>query len=253
VAKLEGKVAVVTGAGQGLGAGIALALAKAGAKVGLVGRTRSTLEETAAKIAAAGGACHVRAGDVTDRASVNAFVAETQQALGPVWLLVNNAISARDQAVEEVTDDNLDLALRSGVHGSLYCMQACFPTMRERGGRIVNFGSGGATMGIEYNAAYNIAKEGIRALTKTAASGWGKYAITVNTICPIASTPLYDRWWNSISEEQQRAHIEAIPMRRMGDPEKDIGALIVFLAGPGGGYLTGRTLHIDGGRAFYDR
>lgn len=251
--ELDGKVALVTGAGQGLGVGIARALAKAGASVGLVGRTRSTLENTAAMIEELGAACHVCTGDVTDRTSVESFVAEIQQQLGPIWLLVNNAISARDQAVEEVEDDNLDMALRSGVYGSLYTMQACFPVMRERGGRIVNFGSGGATMGIEYNAAYNIAKEGIRALTKTAATGWGKFGITVNTICPIASTPLYDRWWDSITPEQQQAHMDAIPMRRMGDPEKDVGALIVFLAGEGGGYITSRTLHVDGGRAFYDR
>ncbi|MCB2061379.1 MAG: SDR family NAD(P)-dependent oxidoreductase [Novosphingobium sp.] len=253
MAELDGKVALVTGAGQGIGVGISLALAKAGASVGLVGRTRSKLEDTAAKIAAIGGRTHVCQGDVTDRESVNAFVAEIQDVFGPIWLLVNNAVSAQDQSVEEVEDDNLDLALRSGVYGSLYTMQACFPTMKEHGGRIVNFGSGGATMGIEYNAAYNIAKEGIRALTKTAATGWGKYGITVNTVCPIASTPLYDRWWDSITEEQQRAHMEAIPMRRMGDPEKDVGALIVFLAGPGSSYITSRTLHIDGGRAFYDR
>ena len=251
--ELDGKVALVTGAGQGLGVGISLALAKAGASVGLVGRTRFKLEETAAKIEAVGGRTYVCQGDVTERSSVNAFVAEIQRELGPVWALINNAISAEDQSVEEIEEDNLDLAIRSGVYGSLFTMQACFPTMKERGGRVVNFGSGGATMGIEYNAAYNIAKEGIRALTKSAATGWGKYGITVNTVCPIASTPLYDRWWNGISDEQRKAHMDAIPLRRMGDPEKDVGALIVFLAGPGGGYITSRTLHIDGGRAYYDR
>jgi NAD(P)-dependent dehydrogenase (short-subunit alcohol dehydrogenase family) len=253
VGDLEGKVALVTGAGQGIGVGIALALAKAGAGVGLVGRTRSKLEETAAKIGEFGGYSHVCTGDVTQRDSVKSFVTEVQERLGPVWVLVNNAISAHDQPVEAVEDENLDMALRSGVYGSLYCMQACFPTMKERGGRIVNFGSGGGTMGIEYNAAYNISKEGIRALTKTAATGWGKYGITVNTVCPIASTPLYNAWWDRISDEERRAHMDAIPMRRMGDPEKDVGALVVFLAGPGGSYITSRTLHIDGGRAYYDR
>lgn len=251
--ELEGKAALVTGAGQGIGVGISLALAKAGASVGLVGRTRSKLEGTAEKIRALGGTAHICEGDVTRRESVDAFVAEIQAELGPIWALINNAIAADDQSVEEITDDNLDMALRSGVYGSLYTMQACFPTMKQHGGRIVNFGSGGGTMGIEYNAAYNIAKEAIRGLTKTAATGWGRYDITVNTICPIASTPLYDRWWDNLSPEAQKAHMDAIPMRRMGDPEKDIGALIVFLTGPGGGYITSRTLHIDGGRAFYDR
>src|SRR4051812_48303295 len=116
---LDGKVALVTGAGQGLGVGIAMALAKAGASVGLVGRTRAKLEQTAEMIAAVGGRAHVCPGDVTRRDSVNAFVAEIQDRLGPVWALVNNAVSAGHQAVEEVEDDNLDLALRSGVYGSL--------------------------------------------------------------------------------------------------------------------------------------
>ncbi len=251
--ELAGKVALVTGAGQGIGVGVSLALAKAGASVGLVGRTRSKLEETAEKIAAVGGRSHVCTGDVTDRASVNAFVSEIIRTLGPIWALVNNAISTNDQPVETVDDDNLDMALRSGVYGSLYTMQACFPTMKEHGGRIVNFGSGGGTMGLEYNAAYNIAKEGIRALTKTAATGWGKYGITVNTVCPIASTQLYDKWWEGLTDTAKEQHMQAIPMRRIGDAEKDVGALIVFLAGPGGGYITSRTLHIDGGRAYYDR
>jgi len=250
---LEGKVALVTGAGQGLGVGIAMALAKAGAKVGLVGRTRAMLEETAARIAEVGGTSHVCTGDVTDRASVDRCVAEISRELGPVWALVNNAVSAIDQPVEDVDEANLDLALRSGVYGSLFTMQACFPTMKELGGRIVNFGSGGATMGIEYNAAYNIAKEGIRGLTKTASTRWGRYGITVNTICPMAHTPLLDRWWDGISEAERQAHLAAIPMGRMGDAEKDVGALVVFIAGPGGGYITGRTLHVDGGRAYYDR
>jgi 2-hydroxycyclohexanecarboxyl-CoA dehydrogenase len=251
--ELEGKVALVTGAGQGLGAGISLALAKAGTAVGLFGRTRSKLEETAEAIAAAGGRCHIVQGDVTDRASVNAAVTEITDALGPVWTLVNNAVSGGHNLIEDVCDEDLDEHIRSGIYGSFYMMQACLPAMKVHGGRIVNFGSGAGTMGMATRLTYNIAKEGIRALTKTAATEWGRYAITVNTICPIASTPLYERWWTSLNDAEQQAHLDSIPLGRMGDAEKDIGALVVFLAGPGGGYITGRTLHIDGGKAFYDR
>jgi NAD(P)-dependent dehydrogenase (short-subunit alcohol dehydrogenase family) len=250
---LSGKVALVTGAGQGLGAGISLALAKAGADVALVGRTRSKLEETAAAVTAAGGRAHVIQGDVTDRASVDATVEEITRERGPVWALVNNAVSSSHNYVEDVRDEELDEAIRSGIYGSFYMMQACLPAMKAHGGRIVNFGSGAGTMGMATRMSYNIAKEGIRALTKTAATEWGRWAITINTICPIASTPLYDRWWDSISDAEKQAHLDSIPLGRMGDAEKDIGALVVFLAGPGGGYITGRTLHIDGGKAFYDR
>lgn len=250
---LDGKVAIVTGAGSGMGVGIAQAVARAGAAVALVGRTPATLEGTRTLIESAGGTALVCPCDITDRAQVNAAVARAQAELGPVWLLVNNAVSAHNRPIEDVDDENLDEVLRSSIHGSLYMMQACFPTMKQRGGRIVNFGSGGATMGLPEVGAYAIAKEGVRGLTKTAATGWGRYGITVNTVCPMVATPLFETWWESLSESEQEEQMRLIPMRRMGDGERDVGALIVFLAGEGASFITSRTLHVDGGRAFYDR
>jgi 2-hydroxycyclohexanecarboxyl-CoA dehydrogenase len=251
--ELDGKVAFLTGAGRGVGVGIALALAKAGASVGLFGRTREGLEATAAKIAAVGGRSVVCVGDVGVRADVDRAVATVQAELGPIWALVNNAYSAERTKVEEITDEILDDALRACVHGAVYTMQACFPTMKEHGGRIINFGSGGATMGLPELGAYNVAKEAVRGLSKTAAVGWGKYGITVNTICPLAPSDAYQTWFDRLDAEGQRKHLEGIPMRRMGDPERDIGAAVVFLAGPGGGFITSRTLHVDGGNCGYDR
>jgi len=253
MSQLEGKVALVTGAGSGMGVGIALAVAKAGAVVGLVGRTEATLAETAAKIEAAGGKAMILPCDITARDQVDRTVAALQDKHGPVWLLVNNAVSTDNKPIEEVDDANFDLVLRSSIHGSLYMMQACFPTMKAHGGRIVNFGSGGATMGLAETGAYSIAKEAVRGLTKVAATGWGRYGITVNTICPMVATPLFDVWWQSLSEGEQEHQLSMIPMRRMGDGEADIGATIVFLASEGAGYITSRTFHVDGGRAFYDR
>lgn len=250
---LDGRVAIVTGAGSGMGVGTAVAVAKAGAAVALVGRTLETLEKTRCQVEAAGGKALIVRCDITDRAQVNAAVARTEAELGPVWLLVNNAVSANNRPIEDVDDENLEQVLRSTIHGSLYMMQACFPTMKERGGRIVNFGSGGATMGLPEVGAYAIAKEGVRGLTKTAATGWGKYGITVNTLCPMVATPLYDTWWQSLTEEERGRHLSSIPMRRMGDGEADVGATVVFLAGPGAGYITSRTIHVDGGASFYDR
>jgi len=252
--ELDGKVAFLTGAGRGVGAGIAVALAKAGATVGLFGRTRETLEQTSAKIIELGGSSLVCVGDTGVRADVDRAVAKVQARFGPIWALVNNAYSAERTFVEDITDDILDGALRGCVHGSLYTMQACFPTMKEHGGRIINFGSGGATMGRPELGAYNIAKEGVRGLTKTAAASWGQYGITVNTICPLAASDAYRSWFEDmIDDEGRRKHLEGIPMRRLGDPEKDVGALVVFLAGPGGGYITSRTLHVDGGNCYYER
>lgn len=251
---LTGKVAFLTGGGRGVGVGIALALAKAGAKVGLFGRTRESLEQTADQLSALGSEALVCVGDVGKRSDVDAAVGEVQDKLGPIWALVNNAYSAERTLIEDVTDQILDDALRSCIHGSLYTMQACFPTMKERGGRIINFGSGGATMGLAELGAYNIAKEAIRGLTKTAAVGWGQYGITVNTVCPLSASDAYRTWFEDmLDDEGRRKHLEGIPLRRMGDAEKDIGAMVVFLAGPGGGYITSRTFHVDGGNCFYDR
>jgi NAD(P)-dependent dehydrogenase (short-subunit alcohol dehydrogenase family) len=250
--ELEGKVAFLTGAGRGVGVGIAVALAKAGASVGLMGRTRETLEETAAKLHALGARSVVCLGDVGVRADVDRAVAAVTARLGPIWALVNNAYNAVNTSVEEITDEIMEVALRSCVYGSLYTMQACFPTMKERGGRIINFGSGAATMGSPVLASYNIAKEGVRGLTKVAAVNWGQYGISVNTVCPLSPSDAYARWFNSLSEPDQRKHLEGIPLRRMGDAEKDIGSLVVFLAGSGG-YLTSRTFHVDGGNCYYDR
>lgn len=253
MSELEGKVAFLTGGGRGVGVGIALALAKAGASVGLMGRTRETLEETAAKLEALGARSIVCVGDVGVREDVERAVGKVNAELGPVWALVNNAYSATMTSVEDITDEIMEEALRSCVYGSLYAMQACFPTMKAHGGRIINFGSGAATMGSPVLAAYNIAKEGVRGLTKVAAVNWGQYGITVNTICPLSPSDAYARWFESLDEAGKRKHLEAIPLRRMGDAEKDVGALVVFLAGPGGGYLTSRTFHVDGGNCYYDR
>ena len=252
--ELEGKVAFLTGAGSGVGVGIALALGKAGASIGLMGRTRETLEETKAKLDALGVKSLVCVGDCKEREDVNRAVAATEKEFGPIWALVTNAYQAWRTTVAEITDEVLDVSLRGCVHNTLYCMQAVFPTMKERGGRIINFGSGAATMGIPEMGAYNIAKEGIRGLNKAAAVEWGRYGITVNNVCPLAFSDSYRYWFNEIiDDEGRRKHLEGIPMRKVGEPEEDIAPLVVFLASEASGYITSRTFHVDGGNCCYDR
>ena len=252
--ELDGKVAFLTGAGSGVGVGIALALAKAGASVGMMGRTKETLEETKAKLDALGAKSMFMVGDCTIRDDVNRAVAATEKEFGPIWALVTNAYQAWRTNVEDITDEVLDISLRGCIHNTLYCMQAVFPTMKERGGRIINFGSGGSTQGLPDLGAYNIAKEGIRGLTKTAAMGWGQYGITVNNVCPLAFSDSYKYWFEEMIDDEGRAkHLAGIPMRRIGDPEKDIAPLVVFLASEASGYITSRTFHVDGGNCYYDR
>ena len=128
---------------------------------------------------------------MTDTDDIDQAVADVQDRFGPIWALVNNAYSAECTQVEDITDEILDGALRGCIHGSLYAMRACFPSMKEKGGRIINFGSGGATMGLPELGAYTIAKQGVRGLTKTAAGAWGKYGTTVNAVCPLSASDAY--------------------------------------------------------------
>src|SRR5579862_1926790 len=167
---VQGKTVIVTGAGQGIGRGIALHLGKHGANIVVAEwkahRMQRTVDElTALGIAALGAEC-----DVGNRASIEAMVAATVERFGRVDALVNNAQTFRPQAaVEQIAADDADVFYRSGPLGTLWAMQAVFPHMRAQGwGRIVNVGSASGIVGLHGYGAYNMSKEAIRALTRTA-------------------------------------------------------------------------------------
>ena len=246
--KLDGKIAIVTGAGQGIGRGIALALAKEGTAVVVTGRTYEKCLRTADEIKALGGRALPVACDVGRREQVNAAVAATVKEFGTVDILVNSAQAKRDNvAFEDTTDDDMALALESGLLGTFYFMQACFPYFKEHGGKIINFGSAAGTEGATGWTAYAAAKEGIRAITRVAAREWGKYKINVNAICPLANSPNFLAWAET-SPDMVNIMLMMVPMGRAGDCETDIGRAAVFLASPDSDYITGHTLAVDGGQ-----
>ena len=118
----------------------------------------------------------------------------------------------------------------------------------------MNFGSAGGTEGWAGQAAYAAAKEAVRGLTKAAAAEWGPYGITVNAVVPTAETDAYRAWAAGLSDDEQAAFLATVfLLRRVGDPERDIGRAVVFLVGPDASYITGRATFVDGGRGFYDR
>jgi 2-hydroxycyclohexanecarboxyl-CoA dehydrogenase len=246
---LEGKVAVVTGAGQGLGRGIALVLAARGAKVVLNGRTGSKLDTVAGEIESAGGHCASVAGDVGSRSDVQATVDRAMERFGGIDILINNAqASTPDIPVLGITDAEIELTFRSGPIGSLYCMQACHPHMKGRGGgSVVNFGSSTAIAGDSGFGGYVMAKEAIRALTRIAAREWGPDGIRVNTICPAAMSPSAAAFAEADPGRFQRV-LRGIPLGRFGDPVTDIGRAVAALVSDDMSYLTGATLMLDGGR-----
>jgi 2-hydroxycyclohexanecarboxyl-CoA dehydrogenase len=247
--ELTGKTAIVTGAGQGIGRGIALVLAERGASVVLNGRTPAKLAAVKKEIDAAGGQSAVAAGDVGLRSEVAIVVEAALAAFGGIDILINNAqASSPDISVLGVTDADLELTFRSGAMGTLYAMQACHPHMKARGGgSIVNFGSSVALNGDTGFAAYIMAKEAIRGLSRIAAKEWGPDGIRVNVICPAAMSPSAEAFVERNPERFQRV-LRAIPAGRFGDPLTDIGRAVAGLVSDDFSYLTGATLMLDGGR-----
>lgn len=247
--RLDGRVALVTGAGQGIGSGCARALAEDGAAVVLLGRTPPKVEQAASELAAAGHRAVAIAADVTDRSQVDAAFEQVSAELGRLDVLVNNAQDFVFRTVEETTAEDLHLAYSSGVLGTFHCMQAAFPLLRVRGGVVVNMGTSSAMVGEPRFASYAMAKEAIRALTRVAASEWGPSDIRVNCICPTASTPSFVEWGRQNPERFEQMASDR-PLGRMGDPYADIGRAVAALASDDMRYLTGATLMLNGGRVY---
>lgn len=250
---IEGKVAIVTGAGQGVGQGIAMALAKAGARVMLAGKTGAKLETTQALIEAAGGAAARVLADVADPDAPAAIVAATLTAFGGVDILINNAQQAVLAPILDIDEDALMLTFQTGPFASLRLMKAVHPHMKARGGgAIVNLASSTAmNWDTSGTSVYSASKQAVRAFTRAAASEWGPDGIRVNTIAPLGGSPSFVAWLDA-KPEGPDAYLATVPLRRVGDPETDIGAAVVFLAGPGAGYITGATIPVDGGQANWD-
>jgi NAD(P)-dependent dehydrogenase (short-subunit alcohol dehydrogenase family) len=247
--QLEGRAALVTGAGQGVGRGIALALAAEGCAVAVAGRTGSKLRDVCGEIAGRGGAAFPVVCDVTHPEQIEACVEAVVERLGGLDVLVNNAQIVPLGTLLEVSDEDVEAGWRSGPLATLRLMRACHPHLRG-GGSIVNLGTGAALRPdpVGYGA-YAAVKEAIRALTRAAAVEWGPDGIRVNAIVPLATSSAFEAWAESRPEESA-AFLRSIPLGRCGDCEEDIGRAVVALVGPALRYLTGSTLMLDGGQAF---
>jgi len=246
--RLRGSVAIVTGAGQGIGAAIAKVFAREGAKVCVAELKAHRCERTAEEIRAAGGEAFAQVCDVGDRAQIRAMVDATVDRYGSVDVLVNNAHGFGARAkLEEIPEEQFDLSWRTGTKGTWWAMCAVRPLMATKGrGRIINFGSLAAEQGHAGLGEYGAAKAGITSLTCTAAREWGHDGITVNVIYPAALTKRGMDFRDRDPERYARLMAER-PVPRLGDPERDIAPIAVFLASDDAQFLTGHVFYADGG------
>lgn len=246
--KLQGKVALVTGAGQGVGQGIALALAAEGAAVAVTGRTENKLETTCRLIAQRGGTALPVRCEVKSAESLAACVDTVVSHFGGLQILVNNAQEVPLGELHQVSDEAFTAGFESGPLATLRMMKLCYPHLKGDG-CIINLGSSSAK---RWDAngfgAYAATKEAIRALSRAAACEWGHEGIRTNVILPHAKSPGL-AWWMDNHPEEAEAFIAGIPQRRVGDCEEDIGRFVALLCSDEAGYINGQSIGVDGGQA----
>jgi 3-oxoacyl-[acyl-carrier protein] reductase len=240
---LTGKAALVTGASGGIGDGIARALHAQGAVVGISGTRREALEALAGAL---GERAHVLPADLSTPEAAAALIAAAEAAMGKVDILVNNAGLTRDGLALRMSDADWAKVLDVDLSAPFRLSRAALKFMlRRRAGRIINIGSVVGSTGNGGQANYAAAKAGLIGLTKTLAQEVASRGITVNLIAPgFVATPMTD----ALSEAQKAALAEKIPLGRLGTPA-DIAAAVVYLASEEAGWMTGATLHINGGMA----
>jgi len=246
---LSNQAAIVTGATGGIGQAIATALAREGAAV-VVNYVRSAekAETLVSRLTEMGAQALAVQADVSTPEGAERLVQAALDRFGRVDILVNNAGINHDTLLVRMKESDWDSVLDTNLKGAFLCIKAVTrPMMKARHGRIINIGSVAGLAGNAGQANYSAAKAGLIGLTRAVARELGSRNITVNCIAPgaIDAGMLLE-----LNEQQRESYLRQIPLERFGRPE-DVAAAVVFLAGPGGSYITGQTLAVDGGLTMY--
>ena len=242
---LSGEVALVTGASRGIGRAIALELAAQGADIGVnYTASSSAAEDVAEQIRGLGRQALVVQADISDGEAVSAMTKSVTGELGAPTILINNAGITRDMLAMRMKSADWEAVVGTNLTGSFLTTQSVLRGMlRARKGRIITIGSVIGTVGNAGQANYAAAKAGLAGMTRSLAHELGSRGITVNLVAPgfIQTDITAD-----LSEDVIGSVMQRIPLERLGDPE-DVAPLVAFLAGPGGTYITGQIIHVDGG------
>jgi 3-oxoacyl-[acyl-carrier protein] reductase len=248
VNSLDGKTAIVTGAGRGIGRAIALAFARAGADVGVLEIDDATARSTADEIAALGRKAVVRSVDIGKRASAIVAIDDIARQFGRLDILVNNAMWIRYEPMADIAEETIDRMLAVGFKAPVWCMQAAAPHLEDSGGgAIINISSPASEIGLPNALIYCGIKGGVLSMTRSASAELGKHGIRV---CAIAPGPMHTAGAETIVDKAgYEKRLRRTPLQRLGSPE-DIARTAVFLASDDADFISGDMIHVDGGMTF---
>lgn len=247
---LYGRTALITGGNSGVGRGIALAMADKGAAIAVAGRNFERCQRTVAEIEGRGAEAIAIHCDVNNPDDITRTVDIATTAFGRLDVLVHSAQSFNYGPIRKLAPEDFNESWRTGPMAAALLMQAAFPALRESKGLIVNVASGVGISAPPAMAAYAMAKEAMRALTRVAAVEWGRYGIRALVLCPFTQTEGLSTFESTMGLSRDTDLLPDVPLGRIGDPETDVGRVVAFLACDDANYLTGTTMMVDGGYTY---